>query len=174
MALSIPRTVVSSILMSRAKSMMQSQICICNCTCRARCGSGDSFCLLTGFPLDLSKFMLVSGVPQGTQWWITSFLAPGCLWLLVVDAFKASISRLLRLLSEVNTVRYDNTGGPRGQLACHPAAAQFVLDNAANSEREGGLNAVKEIVSEVPGLRLVNGYLKIEEWHARLLKTHRM
>ena len=32
-------------------------------------------------------------------------------------------------------MRYDNTGGPRGQLACHPAAAQFVLDNAANSER---------------------------------------
>ena len=31
--------------------------------------------------------------------------------------------------------RYDNTGGPRGQLACHPAAAQFVLDNAANLER---------------------------------------
>ena len=25
----------------------------------------------------------------------------------------------------------DNTGGPRGQLAAHPAAAQFVIDNAA-------------------------------------------
>ena len=24
----------------------------------------------------------------------------------------------------------DNTGGPRGQLAAHPAAAQFILDNA--------------------------------------------
>ena len=30
-------------------------------------------------------------------------------------------------------------GGPKGQLAAHPAAAQFMLDNAANVERRGGL-----------------------------------
>jgi len=29
-------------------------------------------------------------------------------------------------------------GGPRGQLALHPAAAQFLLDNAQNAQRTGG------------------------------------
>ncbi|CAK9026900.1 unnamed protein product [Durusdinium trenchii] len=59
--------------------------------------------------------------------------------------------------------KYDNTGGPRGQLACHPAAAQFVLDNAANLERDGGINAVDLLLENVQGLELVNGYLKIQD-----------
>jgi len=30
-------------------------------------------------------------------------------------------------------------GGPRAQLAVHPAASQFLLDNAANLQRTGGI-----------------------------------
>lgn len=59
--------------------------------------------------------------------------------------------------------KYDNTGGPRGQLAVHPAVAQFLLDNAANLDRQGGINAVDEVLSKVSGLELVNGYLKIQD-----------
>lgn len=38
-------------------------------------------------------------------------------------------------MTPASWARYDNTGGPRGQLAAHPAVAQFLLDNAANVER---------------------------------------
>ncbi|CAE8675685.1 unnamed protein product, partial [Polarella glacialis] len=33
------------------------------------------------------------------------------------------------IVGQVDDYKSDNTGGPRGQLAAHPAAAQFVLDN---------------------------------------------
>jgi len=65
--------------------------------------------------------------------------------------------------------QYDRTGGPRGQLAVHPAAGQFVLDNAACDGREHGISAVDGILSaarECKGacaheFELVNGYLKM-------------
>ena len=41
------------------------------------------------------------------------------------------------------------SGGPRGQLAVHPAAAQFVLDNAS-SNLGPGINAVDEILNMLP------------------------
>lgn len=44
----------------------------------------------------------------------------------------------------------DFPGGPRGQLAVHPAAAQFLLDNAASSLGPGGINAVDEILNMLP------------------------
>eukprot|EP00435_Cladocopium_sp_Y103_P046426 s3366_g13.t1 len=55
--------------------------------------------------------------------------------------------------------KYDNTGGPRGQLALHPAAAQFLLDNAQNAQRTGGLNSAADIKE----LEAINGYLKIQD-----------
>ena len=69
------------------------------------------------------------------------------------------------IVEEVEDYKYDNTGGPRGQLAVHPAVAQFVLDNAANDEREGRINAVREILAREEltpaGFSLKNGYLQM-------------
>jgi len=68
------------------------------------------------------------------------------------------------VVKQVEEYMYDNTGGPRGQLAAHPAAAQFVLDNAAHEKRKDGINAVDEL-EKTPGcgVRLHNGYLEVQE-----------
>ena len=47
--------------------------------------------------------------------------------------------------------KHDNGSGPRAQLAAHPAVAQFLLDNAANMKREGGINALDELLRRVSG-----------------------
>jgi len=83
------------------------------------------------------------------------------------------------VVARVAEYRWDNTGGPRGQLACHPAAAQFVLDNASteadvtDSALGGscGLTAVDQLLgkSRVNGraagrkqaMWLQNGYLNV-------------
>lgn len=64
-------------------------------------------------------------------------------------------------VSKLEDYKSDNTGGPRGQLAVHPAAGQFVIDNAANDRNEGGINAIDAILQETPAFRLVNGYLQL-------------
>ena len=66
------------------------------------------------------------------------------------------------IVYDVEDYKYDNTGGPRAQLAVHPAASQFLLDNAANLQRTGGLNSASGLVSGVQELKVINGYLKIE------------
>ena len=59
------------------------------------------------------------------------------------------------------------SGGPRGQLAVHPAAAQFVLDNAS-SNLGPGINAVDEILNMLPEdrggahLQVLPGQTKID------------
>lgn len=69
------------------------------------------------------------------------------------------------VVEDVDHYRYDHTGGPRGQLAAHPAAAQFVLDNAACDGRPNGINAAKDIVSALSKagfeFRVQNGYLAV-------------
>ncbi|CAD7922791.1 unnamed protein product [Amoebophrya sp. A120] len=51
---------------------------------------------------------------------------------------------------KINAYFGDPTGGPRGQLAVHPSAGQFVLDNAANTKSDGkGISAVKEMLQSV-------------------------
>ncbi|CAK9106738.1 Hypothetical protein SCF082_LOCUS50016 [Durusdinium trenchii] len=66
------------------------------------------------------------------------------------------------LVFKVEDYKHDNSSGPRAQLAAHPAVAQFLLDNAANAKREGGINALDELLEKVSGFELVNGYLKIQ------------
>jgi len=65
------------------------------------------------------------------------------------------------VVDRIQAYSFDNTGGPRGQLAVHPAAGQFVLDNAATLRRPGGINAVDGILTETHpyGFELFNGYL---------------
>lgn len=70
------------------------------------------------------------------------------------------------IVEVVEEYKRDNTGGPRGQLAAHPAAAQFVIDNAANERQREGINAVDQLL-KVEGIKEVlelrNGYLEIKE-----------
>ena len=60
---------------------------------------------------------------------------------------------------------HDNTGGPRGQLACDLAVAQFVLDNACNvNNPEAGINNVRDMGFVKNGMskfgcKFTNGYL---------------
>jgi hypothetical protein len=56
---------------------------------------------------------------------------------------------------------YDNTGGPRGQLAVHPAAGQFILDNAAHDGNPEGINAIDALLADNDTFMLQNGYLKM-------------
>merc|ERR1712183_354383 len=65
-------------------------------------------------------------------------------------------------VTKITDYKDDNTGGPRGQLAVHPAAGQFILDNAAHTSRPYGINAVDAILDHTGGaFKLVNGYLEM-------------
>jgi len=71
-----------------------------------------------------------------------------------------------QIVLSVSEYKDDNTGGPRGQLAVHPAAAQFLLDNAHNDQRVEGISAVAEFLQAVNRVSegkfaLENGYLKL-------------
>mmetsp|Transcript_89232 Transcript_89232/g.168109 ORF Transcript_89232/g.168109 Transcript_89232/m.168109 type:complete len:357 (+) Transcript_89232:22-1092(+) len=66
----------------------------------------------------------------------------------------------------ISSYKWDNTGGPRGQLAVHPAVGQFLLDNAARKYEESGVNAVAEVLEalqkeDCQGFELQNGYLRV-------------
>jgi len=63
----------------------------------------------------------------------------------------------------IEEYRFDGTGGPRGQLAVHPAVGQFMLDNAACDGNPNGINAVDRVLEHCKalGFAMVNGYLKV-------------
>jgi len=71
------------------------------------------------------------------------------------------------IVKEIDEYQSDNTGGPRGQLAVHPAAGQFVIDNAANDIRPDGISAVADVIKEVAekgyDFELQNGYLRVPD-----------
>ena len=53
----------------------------------------------------------------------------------------------------------DKTGGPKGQLAVHPAAGQFLLDNAACDDRPAGINALDLVLNHMVRNPLHGGLL---------------
>ena len=70
---------------------------------------------------------------------------------------------------------FDNTGGPRGQLAADPGVAQFIIDNASNQNRileNDGINNVKlmgiknfvngDKIDTLGHIYIVNGYLQVK------------
>eukprot|EP00913_Durusdinium_trenchii_P018921 g17779.t1 len=88
----------------------------------------------------------------------------GALFVLPSQLNGAEYPSHTHVVKEVEEYKRDNTGGPRGQLAAHPAAAQFILDNAAKDGCTGGINSIDEILFQVgPNFELVNGYLKIRD-----------
>merc|ERR1719343_952386 len=68
-----------------------------------------------------------------------------------------------QIVTKLTDYKHDNTGGPRGQLAVHPAAGQFVLDNAAHDRNPQGINGIDGLLARVGhlGFRLQNGYLEV-------------
>eukprot|EP00971_Amphidinium_carterae_P327791 6459337-Amphidinium_carterae.1 len=66
---------------------------------------------------------------------------------------------------------WDNTAGPRGQLAIHPAIGQFLLDSASRIERPDGIDVTKAVFEGMPsptreGFWCQNGYLKVPRWRS--------
>merc|ERR1740121_2394055 len=72
------------------------------------------------------------------------------------------------IVRKVEDYVHDNTGGPCGQLAAHPAAAQFILDNAASSDNPDGINSVDHILAASPEFELKNGYLVMPKCNEEL------
>jgi len=73
-----------------------------------------------------------------------------------------------RIIKHLNKYIDDPTGGPRGQLAVHPAVGQFILDTAANNKKSRGINCVKYILDKIKTydlteINLINGYLYVPE-----------
>jgi hypothetical protein len=74
------------------------------------------------------------------------------------------------IIAHIDQYKLDRTGGPRGQLAVHPAAGQFVLNNAACDTRPEGINAVDEVLKKMKSvsdgrykMHLKNGYLGLPD-----------
>jgi hypothetical protein len=42
------------------------------------------------------------------------------------------------VVENISEYLYDNTGGPRGQLAVNPGAGQFILNNAESQKKNQG------------------------------------
>lgn len=70
-----------------------------------------------------------------------------------------------QIVEVMEDYRQDNTGGARGQLAVHPAAGQFLLDNALSDMRLRGVSAVDAVLDNTAAAGLdfetVNGYLSV-------------
>ena len=71
------------------------------------------------------------------------------------------------IVTRLQSYMGDRTGGPAGQLAADPGVAQFIIDNAANSNTElfdldSGINNVR-LMGNIPGITLQNGYLQVKD-----------
>ncbi|CAK9077000.1 Conjugated bile acid hydrolase (CBAH) (Bile salt hydrolase) (BSH) (CBAH-1) (Choloylglycine hydrolase) [Durusdinium trenchii] len=73
------------------------------------------------------------------------------------------------VVEQINKYKLDKTGGPRGQLAVHPAVGQFILDNAA-SDKRSGLDAAQKVLLDAKAatswptgysLYVKNGYMGV-------------
>ena len=74
------------------------------------------------------------------------------------------------VVASVEKYKGDDTGGPRGQLAAHPGAAQFVLDNARSTKQPDGICATDLMQRDIEAAGLlknnfclINGYLQVPE-----------
>ncbi|CAE7896806.1 unnamed protein product [Symbiodinium microadriaticum] len=74
------------------------------------------------------------------------------------------------IVDQISKYKYDKTGGPRGQLAVHPAVGQFILDNAACDKRPLGLDATDVALAAAKAspswpsgynLHVKNGYMAV-------------
>lgn len=66
------------------------------------------------------------------------------------------------IVTKISAYKSDKTGGPRGQLAVHPAVGQFILDNAYNDKNTTGINCVNELIVDT-NITLKNGYLAVPQ-----------
>jgi hypothetical protein len=67
------------------------------------------------------------------------------------------------IITDVDAYKFDETGGPMGQLSADPGVAQFIIDNACNENRlDKGINNVR-LMGNINGIHLHNGYLKVQD-----------
>jgi nicotinic acid mononucleotide adenylyltransferase len=78
------------------------------------------------------------------------------------------------IVSEVNAYKLDPTGGPIGQLAADPGAAQFIINNAMNANRTDSINYISYIseMGTITGITLQNGYLKVTDADVNTFETN--
>lgn len=67
------------------------------------------------------------------------------------------------IVNDIEKYRYDNTGGPVGQLSVDLAVGQFLIDNARNSNNENGIDGTRDLLKNIKNIKCINGYLKIPE-----------
>jgi len=78
------------------------------------------------------------------------------------------------IVAHLDQYKLDRTGGPRGQLAVHPAAGQFIIHNAASDKKPNGINAVDALLDSLKSymhttaaksyrIYLKNGYLALPD-----------
>ena len=74
-----------------------------------------------------------------------------------------------RVVEHVADYLHDNTGGPRGQLACHPAVAQALLDAAASDRSPNGFHGLHDalLTLQQHGWEVKNGYLQFPNFGTR-------
>merc|ERR1719394_1254852 len=88
--------------------------------------------------------------------------AAGAYFVLPSQLNGAEYPSEVDIVQQIQDYIYDNTGGPRGQLAVHPAAGQFILANACSDRLPEGITAVDEILEEIgKPMYLKNGYLSL-------------
>ena len=86
-------------------------------------------------------------------------------------------------LIDLNEYKLDYTGGPLGQLSCHPAVAQFVMNHAARTAFNSKflvINAVDDVILSLGSvlslgsgkLVLNNGYLEVKDDTTFTLKKY--
>jgi len=99
--------------------------------------------------------------------------ANGDAWFVLPSQFNGvEYASHRSIVEKVEEYMGDKTAGPRGQLAAHPAVAQFLLDNAANDDRPGGISALDALLPSLArllgparryGAFLANGYLAMPD-----------
>jgi hypothetical protein len=92
-----------------------------------------------------------------------------------LNAAEYGSAKKTSIVKEVTRYKWDITGGPIGQLAADPGAAQFIIHNAMHSGRPekqpyNDANPVNydfiNYISDMgphQGIKLINGYLKVTE-----------
>ena len=128
---------------------------------------------LTFVPNDFSKLTHLQILSSEIMFEIQNEANSDALFVIPSQMNAAEYPSETKLLEHVGDYKKYNTPGPLGQLAVHPAVAQFLLDNAANEKRPNGINAIQEI-GEIPGFEVVNGYLNVHDTYTVVMHLEQL
>jgi len=97
-------------------------------------------------PPGRASLPLVSIVSSEVMHEIQDPMNAGAYFVLPSQMNGAEYPDFNQVVSDIGDYKLDRTAGPRGQLAVHPAAGQFLLDNAARMGRKSGVSAVEGLL----------------------------